>query len=415
MNGYIKAVLFIVLLIPIASRAQDAKTLAYYLETSTTNSPVLHDYKNQRDSLRIDSLKFRADYGIKVNGQGDALYAPVFRGWGYDAAISNGQSVDLLIRASRDFLSKKNRDTRLAGYTLSIDQLQNQSAITRLTLERAITEQYIITYGSQQQYKVVEEVLQLLNAEDIILKKLTQNAVFKQTDYLSFKVTLQQNLLSLQQHKTDWLNNYAVLNYLSGVVDTSLLKLAPPDIPDAVPQPFEQSVYAESYRTDSLKLHNEARIIHYDYRPKISAFADGGYSTTFAATPYKNFGTSAGVAVTLPIYDGHKRNMSLRQNQLSMETRTTYNEFAKKQYEQQLQQLSAQIRQYRQLTLTATEQMKYAQTLIEANMKQLPTGDVRVADFILSISNYISLKSGLVQYETALYNLNNQLHHLILQ
>ncbi|AHF18103.1 TolC family protein [Niabella soli] len=415
MNGYFKTVLFIVLLIPLASQAQDAKTLGYYLETATVNSPVLHDYQNQRDAVRIDSLKFRADYGVKVNGQGDALYAPVFRGWGYDAAISNGQSVDLLIRASRDFLSRKNKDTRLAGYSLSIDQLQNQSSITRLTLERAITEQYIITYGSQRQYEVVEEVLRLLNEEDIILKKLTQNAVFKQTDYLSFKVTLQQNLLSLQQHKTDWRNDYAVLNYLSGVVDTSLQKLAPPDIPDTVPQGFEESIYAESYRTDSLKLDNEARVIHYDYRPKISAFADGGYSSSLTTTPYKNFGTSAGVAVTLPIYDGHKRNLSLRQNQLSMETRATYNAFAKKQYQQQLQQLTAQIQQYRQLTVTATEQMKYAQTLIEANMKQLPTGDVRVADFILSISNYINLKSGLVQYETTLYNLYNHLHHLILQ
>lgn len=415
MNGCVKTVILIFLLIPAALHAQVAKTLGYYLEIATTNSPVLHDYSNQRDSMRIDSLKFRADYGVRVSGQGDALYAPVFRGWGYDAAISNGQSVDLLIRASRDFLSRKNKDTRLAGYALSIDQLRNQSTVTRLTLERAITEQYIMTYGSQQQYEVVAEVLRLLNEEDIILKKLTQNAVFKQTDYLSFKVTLQQNLLSLQQHRTDWLNNYAVLNYLSGVVDTSLLKLAPPDIPEVAPQPFEQSVYAEGFRTDSLKLENEARIIHYDYRPKISAFADGGYSSSLTTTPYKNFGTSAGVAVTLPIYDGHKRNMSLRQNQLSLETRTTYNEFAKKQYEQQVRQLTAQIRQYRELTATATEQMKYAQTLIEANMKQLPTGDVRVADFILSISNYINLKSGLVQYETTLYNLYNHLHHLILQ
>lgn len=67
------------------------------------------------------------------------------------------------------------------------------------------------------------------------------------------------------------------------------------------------------------------------------------------------------------------------------------------------------------MTEVANEQMKYAETLIEANLKQLPTGDVKVVDFILSINNYLNLKSGLVQFKTNLYNLHNQLHNLIIQ
>jgi hypothetical protein len=64
---------------------------------------------------------------------------------------------------------------------------------------------------------------------------------------------------------------------------------------------------------------------------------------------------------------------------------------------------------------TANEQMGYAQTLIDANLKQLPTGDVKVTDVILSINNFISLKSELVQFETTIYNLYNQLNNLTLQ
>ncbi|MFX8366278.1 hypothetical protein ABTL85_19135, partial [Acinetobacter baumannii] len=73
--------------------------------------------------------------------------------------------------------------------------------------------------ASQQQYNLSKEIIHLLNQEDIVLKKLTQSSVFKQTDYLTFKVTLQQNELTLEQQKADWQNNYSLLKYLSGIVD----------------------------------------------------------------------------------------------------------------------------------------------------------------------------------------------------
>ena len=63
----------------------------------------------------------------------------------------------------------------------------------------------------------------------------------------------------------------------------------------------------------------------------------------------------------------------------------------------------------------ANEQMVYAKTLIDANLKQLPSGDVKVVDFIFSINSYINLKSGLIKYETNLYTLRNHLHNLIIQ
>lgn len=62
----------------------------------------------------------------------------------------------------------------------------------------------------------------------------------------------------------------------------------------------------------------------------------------------------------------------------------------------------------------ATTQMKYSKTLIEANLKQLPTGDVRMVDFILAITNYTTLKSGLLTYKIQLLKLENQYENIIL-
>ncbi|MDD3788457.1 MAG: TolC family protein [Petrimonas sp.] len=403
------------LLVPNIGFAQKTVTLDDYLATAKENSPVLSDYNNQRYSLKIDSLKMLADYGVKVTANGDAMYAPVIKGWGYDNALSNGQNVTAVIRITRDLLGKANKDTRLADYNLASKQMINQIKITELQLNRAVTEQYLNTYTAQQLYQNYQEIIKLLNEEDVILKKLTQESAFKQTDYLSFKVTLQQNLLAMQQQRADWLNNYATLNYLAGVVDTTLSVLQPPLMPDKMPLPFEQSIYAESYITDSLKLANDAKIINYDYRPKLSAYADGGYSSSFITTPYKNFGASVGLSLTVPIYDGNKRKMMLQQNRLAQATRKRYNEFEHNRYLQQTAQLQAQIRQYEQMQATAGEQLVYSQALIEANLKQLPTGDVKIADFILSINNYLNLKSSLVQYQDNLYKLYNNLNYLTIQ
>jgi len=409
-------ILITLLLIPTSViNAQIKNTLDYYLNSAKENSPVLNDFKNQRYSLKIDSLNMKADYGFKVTGIGDAMYAPVIGGWGYDAALSSGQNITALIRMSKDLLGKNNLDTRLANYSLGIRQLLNQSNITELQLKRAVTDQYILTYAAQEQVQNAQEIIQLLTQEEIILKKLTQNAAFKQTDYLSFMVTLQQNQLLAQQRYADWLNNYATLNYLAGIVDTTLQKIETPLISIQKTLPFEQSVYAKSYETDSLKLANDANIIKYEYQPKLSAYADGGYSSSLVTSPYKNFGASAGLSLTIPIYDGDKQKKLLQQNHLEQNTQQQYSEFQKKQYLQQSAQIETQIKQYKQMIVTANEQLKYAQALIEANLKQLPTGDVKVTDFIVSVNNYINLKSGLIQFEMTLNNLYNQQNNLTLQ
>ncbi|WP_344830932.1 TolC family protein [Chryseobacterium ginsenosidimutans] len=390
--------------------------MSYFLETAKTNSPVLNDFNNQVISSRIDSLKLRSTYGFIVTGEGTAGYSPNIKGWGYDNALTNGQSLFAGVRIVKEFISRNNLTTRLAGINASISQILAQKNISLQTLNKQITDQYITTYASQQQYNVSKEIIYLLNQEDIILKKLTQAAVFKQTDYLTFKVTLQQNELTLQQQKADWQNNYALLNYLSGIVDDTFEPVEAPSFQEIlIPVSFNKSMYQKAFQADSLKLANDAKVIQYDYKPKITAFSDSGYQSSFIAIPYKNFGLSVGVGVTIPIYDGHQKKMLLQQNQLSLQTRQKYLEQTQRQYQQMIFQINSQIEQYNKIINTANEQTTYAKTLVEANAKQLPTGDVRMVDFILSINNLLSLKGNIIQYNTTLFSLKNQLQYLIIQ
>lgn len=412
----IRSLLFSVLFFSCTKIYAQSNTLSYFLATAQSNSPLLNDYNNQVISNKIDSLKLKATYGFIVTGEGTAGYSPNIKGWGYDNALTNGQSLFAGVRVAKEIISRNNLNTRLAGINANIAQILAQKNISIQTLNKQITDQYIATYASQQQYNLSKEIIHLLDQEDVVLKKLTQSAVFKQTDYLTFKVTLQQNELTLEQQKADWQNNYSLLKYLSGIVDDSFEPVEKPDFIEKLnPAAFDESIYNKAFQADSLKLSNDAKIIEYNYKPKITAFSDSGYQSSFTTTPYKNFGMSVGVGVTIPIYDGHQKKMLLQQNQLSLDTRKKYLEQTQRQYQQQILQVNNQIGQYDKMINTANQQITYAKTLVEANAKQLPTGDVRMVDFILSISNLLSLKGNIIQYNTTLFNLKNQLQYLIIQ
>lgn len=103
--------------------------MSYFLETAKSNSPVLNDYNNQVISNKIDSLKLKATYGFIVTGEGTAGYSPNIKGWGYDNALTNGQSLFAGVRVAKEFISRNNLNTRLAGINASIAQVLAQKIL----------------------------------------------------------------------------------------------------------------------------------------------------------------------------------------------------------------------------------------------------------------------------------------------
>jgi hypothetical protein len=229
-------------------KAQSGNSLDYYLEISKQNNPNLKDFTNQISITSLDSIKMRRDYGFKVNGIADASYSPVINGYGYSGNTTiNGKNATLIGRVSRDFISKQNYSAKLNSFSLGIRQLLNQQNLSALNLKKAITEQYLLAYENQEQVKIDQEIINIFLQEDLILKKLTQKSVFRQTDYLSFKVTLQQNELLQKQHLADLQNNFGLLQYLSGNNEEKPSNLEKPTFNLESSADFKGSMYAQSF------------------------------------------------------------------------------------------------------------------------------------------------------------------------
>ncbi len=386
--------------------------LNYFTDQALANSPLLKDYQNQIRSNGIDSLRVRAGFGPMVRAESYNVYAPVINGWGYDEAITNGANISVLLSVSKEIPGRHFRENQYRAIQVQDISLKYAQKISEQELVRSVTDQYISTYGLWQQVVYYQEVLDLLKKEEPALRNLTENNVYNQTDYLSFLVTLKQQEFQMAQTKSLHRYNLAMLNYLCGIEDTTFSSLTEPELTVSTPPEVENSVFYQQFIADSLKLLVDNKQIDLSYRPKVNLFGDGGYTSSWAYQPWKNFGASAGISLSIPVYDGRQRKMQHDKNRIAEQTRQNYRLFYVNQYHQQINRYLQQLTDNRHLGENLDQQLVYSRALTEANHKLLQTGDVRIADYILAIQAYLNIKNLVIQNTIEKYLIINRINYL---
>jgi outer membrane protein TolC len=387
------------------------KGLDYFISQAKNNSPALRTYNEQLFSLRLDSQILKASLGPQVEFQSNDSYAPVINGWGYDEAITNIANVTALVKASRNFLTRGNIAAQYQTIALQRRALLDSLLLSQQDLVRAITEQYITAYTDLVTEDYNREAFDMMAKEEQLLKKLTEKSVFKQVDYLSFYITMQQQELNYLQARIQYNTDFLTLNYLSGIVDTVITRIEKPFLPDTLSTAFFESVFYTRFITDSLRLENERTLIKYSYRPKIGAYADGGYTSSLQFQPNRNFGFSGGLSLVIPIYDGRQRNMKLAQVDTRERTRQANRDYYIAQYRMQVQSLMRQLRDIDELVEKISRQIEFSRTLVTANNKLLETGDISIKDYVLALNSFLTAQNLLTQNRAARLKILGQLSY----
>ena len=200
----IQGLLVVMLIAGYRNLSAQSKDLDYYIGSGIQKSPLLNDLRNQSRSTAIDSMRINAGYKPQVMGVSNNSYAPSINGWGYDNAITNGGAFSQLITVNKRLVGKENLQNQYEAIRLAKESLAISGKVTEQDIRKAITSQYIVAYGIYLQYSFNKEVLELLGSEEAILKKLTERNIYRQTDYLSFLVTMQQQQLQLNQLKVQF-------------------------------------------------------------------------------------------------------------------------------------------------------------------------------------------------------------------
>ncbi|QKJ63580.1 TolC family protein [Flavobacterium sp. M31R6] len=383
------------------------------MEKAKNNSPLLTDLSNQIKSNQIDSLINRANYKPLVTGNLNANYAPVINGIGYDTAITNGQSVSGLIGINQKIVGKKISGSQAESFKILKESLALNKKIALKDLSKVIADQYITTYGSAEQIVYNQKMIALLGNGLNTLKKLAQNSIYKQTDYLIFLSTLKQQELQVLQLKQQYQNNLGILNYLSGETDTTFVNLAKPDINLKTISSPEKTIFLKQFEVDSLKIVNQSKLIDNAYKPTLALLGDAGYLSSFEYLPYKNFGFSVGLGMSIPIYDGNQRSLQHQKNEQAVATNLAYKTHFNKQYQQQLLMLNQKLKQTVDTGNQLQSQLQITDALIEADKKLLLSGDAQITDFVIAIGNVITLNNSISQNKINKLLLINEINYWI--
>ena len=392
----------------VAPAPASPRRLDEFLLVARRSSPLLRETANQLGQNRLDSLVRARQNGVQVAGIGSALYYPSVtnsRGEsvvGYDNAVTNGGNYAAIAQASKPIF---NRFQLQNDYQILANQgqvLRNTGRLSALDLRRSITDQFLTAYAAETQLSFSRTLLAQLREQDRMLRKLVDGGIFKQTQYLSFYLSVRTQEVTVEQNRLAYRRELGTLRALAGVADTALITIEAPTPPTHRPLAGLLAPAQRQYTLDSLRLLLDRRAVDANYRPKLSAVFDGGLqsSSYLPVALGRSLGLGGGLQLTLPIFDGHQRQLQYQRIELSEQSRRGYRQFLTVQRRQQYEQLEGIIRASDALLGRIREQLRVADALVGAARQQLATGDVAILDYLNLVTSYRTLQFSLTQAQT---------------
>lgn len=389
------------------------KSLDFFLNQGLFSNPVLKDLNNQMHSISVDSLLVKAGVMPQVNFNTWLMYAPVINGYGYSDPITNGQNLSSTINVSQIIFNKKTIEANYSRFGIQNKSLANTINLTKNDLKKAITAQYLTACSAYNEIVINKELLNAGKEEDDILKRLVDQGLYKQTDYLTFLIAFQALTLQISGMEIQYSKELSALKILCGLKDTVTYRLVFPDLKGtSIVTPANSPLFLR-FKIDSLNIKNELLLIDRHYKPEIKWFSDAGLVNNEPRFIYQNFGISLGLSLALPVYDGNQRKLNILKVKTSEETRKSYEDFYKVQYNQQLQQLTGELDKTRQLIPMLKKQLDLSRELIKQEKLLLNHGGISITDYLIAVKNVISVQHDLNQSEIKTLQIINEINYLL--
>jgi outer membrane protein TolC len=394
------------------SAGAQERSLDYFITQGLSGSPLLKDYQNQILTNVQDSLLIKAGQKPKIDAIGQILIPLYGKNFGYDEAITNGGNYSAIVGVSQNLFMNNVLNNEYKNLNLQNQLTSADTKISELELKKLITGQYLTAFSQYAEMLFAKEVLELLKEEQKILKLLTENGIYKQSDYYAFLIEEQTQEGSVLQQQIVYRQELYNLDFLCGISDTSLYTLSDAQIVQSDVTNVESTPVYGKFLIDSLISINSQKKITLKYKPTLEWFADMGVNSIDPLLAYKFFGFSFGLNFTMPIYDGKQKNIEIKKMLIAEDSRKNYEDFYKKQYSLKSIQLKQKIASYDILAAQIEKKLISINTLIEMNKLQLNTGELSVTDHILTINNYIEAKHQLIVLKLEKSQMINELNYI---
>ncbi|TFZ66878.1 TolC family protein [Hymenobacter sp. UV11] len=402
-----------------AAPTPPARDLAFYLTQARDNSPLTHDIRNQGQAVQLETERLRAFYtkaaGTLVgnytavpvlnrdNGRTRLSYgadASTTNYVGYDVALSNGSLYQGYAQLTQPLFNQK----RFEAYAQQAQGLglsqQNLARLSLHDLEKLVGDQYILCRQDLDQLAYVRELLDILGRQRLLVQKLVEASLLKQSDYLLLNIEVETQQVFLNTYRTAYHRDLLDLNVLCGIGDTAEVPLAAPDLAlRRQGPPVGLSGFTQRYRLDSLVLTANQRVFETRYQPLVNAFANGGLEAISLADIPQRFGVSAGLSFSVYLFDGHQRQTSRNRTHVLLETTRAYQRNFATVNPVRQQRLLYELRQLTERQRLAREQIASYRQVLDSYKRETIAGQLSVVFYVQVLKNYAVAARDLVLLE----------------
>lgn len=404
-----------------ASVLHAQRSVQNYIEAARQNSPLIKDNQNlsKANQLEVERLKaqftkptvsFNANYNFtpilstdnnthpELNSRGAQNY------YGYDLGLTNGGLYQGLVTVTQPLFYNERYKAYEEQANIYSLIYQNNIKLAVHDIEKLVIDQYILCLLDLQQSKYAEDMMKLLGQQRVIVQKLVNSAMLKQSDlnlvnieYGNFE---NQVVLSRANYRRDLMD----LNILSGIKDTSLVQLDTLVLTPRLDVSSFSSQYFQKFRLDSLSLTATQKVFETRYKPQVNVFANSGLNAANISTLPRRFGIGGGVSLIWNFYDGKQKDITRKKTNILLQSVSSYRENFLAINDVRKNKFIIELNSYKERAELLQQQLKEYQSVIDSYRRELLSGQQSVINFINIIRNM-----GIVQRDYTLLQTNQLL------
>jgi outer membrane protein TolC len=379
------------------SPAQNTNLEEYLFAAEKNNAKL----KEQFNILKISNCEeniIEAQYKkTTVNFSADIMHAPVISGIGYDEAITNKALYSAQIIAVQPLFTGKKIKAENSEQENIRKSSENLSAKISAELQRDVSLKYIQCVYDRQILDIQPEIISNLQFLIQTYRLLSKQGLAKETDVKLTEIETASQFLLQKQYKTGLQSDFAELNRICGISDTTMKNLSNVEIKiSEQKRNFEETVFSKNYSADSTADKIQQMIFESKYNPTVNLYGSAGLNAVDLSGIQKRFGFYAGINLSIPIYDGSQKKYNSVQTDLKIESLKNFEETEKSQWRSAVNSLKNQILSFEdQIKMCENKILKYNE-LSELYKAELKTGQISAVDYIKSIHDTISTKTELL-------------------
>ena len=401
------------------------RSLGFFVTNAEENAPGLLENANLQKVGELQNEIIRAqNNAFQVNATSEVLVAPYFNSngkfldvttnpsvnaLGYDVGITNGGLYSAQVNITKNIFNKTIVDNLLLQNQLSNASLAlGQEEMTR-NLVKNITDLYIFTYQLQLQKDFTLGIIEDLNNRLKVMELLVKRGILAESDYLAIQSDIGTKQLELDQIDINFKNLYTQMGNLSGVTLSNFDPLAEPQIETTSQK--DTLLFEKRFALDSLQISADQNVFENQYRPQVSVYGNSGLNAVDLNNLQRRFGLSAGLRLTIPIYDGHQKKYNELQNKLKLDNLDYYKKYNETQAQNTLESLQMQMEGQTAYLKQMEQQLQLQSNILEIYKQKMVQGLASVIDYLNLVQTYKLMAYAKLQAQTNLWLLRNQYNY----